>query len=193
MQAPALLSRPSSRWLRGLLAAGWLALFAVLLLAAWAGVVWLEQTGATATLRDRGGVGAAVALVFIHAAVAVSPAPGEAVALANSTIYGFGWGVVMNWTGWMIGAVVEFVLLRRVIQSLEIGPAKWMPGWLRRLPADHPLLLIAGRWVPCGGHFVNAAAAARATFARHVWCAAVGIFPVAVLFSALANGWRLVW
>jgi hypothetical protein len=61
------------------------------------------------------------------------------------------------------------------------------------LPADHPLFLIVGRWLPFGGHVVNAAAAARASFRRHLWCAAVSIVPVEVLFSALANGWRWLW
>jgi uncharacterized membrane protein YdjX (TVP38/TMEM64 family) len=192
MPAAALDSRPSPLWLRGLQAAFWLAVLAALVLATWAGVVWLEDAGVIAALRDRGGVGAAVALVFVHAAVAVSPAPGETIAIANSTIYGFGWGVLMNWTGWMIAAMVEFILLRRAFQSLAIDHARWTPGWMRRLPADHPLFLIAGRWVPFGGHVVNAAAAARATFPRHCWCAAVGIVPVAVLFSALANGWRFL-
>jgi uncharacterized membrane protein YdjX (TVP38/TMEM64 family) len=193
MQASALESRPSPLWLRSLYAALWVAAFVVLVLATWAGVVWLENAGLLSALRNRGGAGAAVALVFVHAAVAVSPAPGETVAIANSTIYGFGWGVVMNWTGWMIAAIVEFALLRGAIKSLAVEPGRWTPRWLRRLPADHPLFLIAGRWVPFGGHIVNAAAAARATFRRHLWCAAVSIIPVAVLFSGLANGWRWFW
>lgn len=193
MPTAALDSRPSPLWLRSLVAALWLAAFAALILATWAGVVWLEDAGVISALRSRGGAGAAVALVFIHAAVAVSPAPGEPVAIANSTIYGFGWGVLMNWTGWMIAAIVEFLLLRRAIQSLAAEQSRWTPRWLQRLPADHPLFLIAGRWIPFGGHVVNAAAAAKATFRRHVWCAAVGLIPVAVLFSALANGWRLFW
>ena len=193
MQTAALDSRPSPLWLRSLYAAFWLAVLVVLLLATWGGVVWLEDAGAISSLRERGGVGAAVALIFIHAAVAVSPAPGEAVALANSTIYGFGWGVLMNWAGWMIAAIVEFALLRPALRPLALEQSRWMPRWMRRLPADHPLFLIAGRWIPFGGHVVNAAAAARATFRRHLWCAAVSIVPVAVLFSALANGWRFFW
>jgi hypothetical protein len=91
----------------------------------------------------------------------------------------------------MIAAWVEFALLRRAVKSMAWDEsASWMPAWLRRMPADHPLFLIAGRWVPMGGHVVNFAGAARATFWRHTWCAAIGIVPVAVFFSALANGWR---
>ncbi len=180
-------------WLRrGLWALAWLALFVAVILATWAVVAWLEATGATEALQARGGASAAVALTLIHAAVAVSPAPGETVALANSAIYGFGWGVLMNWTGWMLAAVVEFFLMRRALHSFAGDDVnERMPRWLRRLQADHPAFLIAGRWVPFGGHVVNLAAAAKATFWRHCWCAAVSIVPVAILFSALANGWRL--
>jgi uncharacterized membrane protein YdjX (TVP38/TMEM64 family) len=170
----------------------WLAAFVAMILLTWWGVIWLEEAGVMSALRERGGAPAAVGLTLFHAAVAVSPAPGEPVAIANSTLYGFGWGVLMNWTGWMIAAVVEFGLLRRAVQSLAANNSStWAPRWLRRLPAGHPLFLIAGRWVPFGGHVVNAAAAAKATLWRHLWCAAIGIVPVAILFSALANGWRL--
>ncbi len=190
---PTTLDRPS-RWLRrGLLSLMWLALFAAVILGAWAVVAWLDARGVIAALQTRGGLAAAVALTLIHTAVAVSPAPGEAVALANSAIYGFGWGVVMNWTGWMLAAVVEFYLMRRTLRAFatDESATRWMPHWLRQFQADHPLFLIAGRWVPFGGHVVNLAAASKATFWRHCWCAAISIVPVAVLFSALANGWRI--
>jgi uncharacterized membrane protein YdjX (TVP38/TMEM64 family) len=168
--------------------------FVAALLLAWALVVWLERAGMISAVRERGGVLAPLVLVAIHAVVSVSPAPGETVAIANSAIYGFGWGVLMNWSGWMLGAVLEFALVRGAVKSLarrEIEPA--VPAWLRRLPAGHPLFLIAARWVPMGAHIVNISAAAKATLWRHVWCSAISIMPIAVLFSALANGWRLFW
>jgi uncharacterized membrane protein YdjX (TVP38/TMEM64 family) len=189
MQTSVAHSRPLLRLFAGL---AWIAAFAAMLGLTWLGVVWLEAAGIIGAIRTQGGAPGAVALTLFHAAVAVSPAPGEPVAIANSTIYGFGWGVLMNWTGWMLAAVVEFGLVRGAIRSLALEePPRWLPTWLRRLPADHPLFLIAGRWVPFGGQVVNIAAAAKATFRRHVWCAAVSILPVAILFSALANGWRL--
>ncbi len=158
----------------------------------WMLVLWLEQSGFTAAVRQRGGILAAAVLVVIHAVVAISPAPGEAVAIANSAIYGFGWGVVMNWSGWMIAAVFEFALLRRAVQWLSLESSlERAPRWLRRLPVGRPLFLIAGRWVPFGSLIVSAAAALKATFWRHMWCSAIGIVPVAIFFSAIANGWRL--
>jgi uncharacterized membrane protein YdjX (TVP38/TMEM64 family) len=172
-------------------AVGWLAALAAVVLVSWWVVVWLEGAGVMATLRERGGIWGAVGLTLFHAAVAVSPAPGEPVAIANSALYGFGWGVLMNWSGWMMAAMVEFGLLRRAAKSVTLGESSQGVSWLRKLPADHPLFLIAGRWVPFGGHLVNAAAAAKASFWRHCWCAAIGLVPVAILFSALANGWRV--
>lgn len=170
-----------------------LAVVGGLIFGSWWGVMWLEEAGIMSRVREHSGVRSAVALTLVHAAVSITPAPGEPIAIANSSIYGFGWGVLMNWSGWMIAAVVEFFLLRRAIRlfARDHAPA-WIPAWLRRLPAGHPLFLIAGRWVPFGCHIVNAAAAAKATFWRHVWCSAIGIIPVAVLFSALANGWRVL-
>ncbi len=172
----------------------WVGALIAVLAATWLLVVWLDKAGVTSTLRERGGVWGAIALVLVHAAVAISPAPGEPVALANSAMYGFGWGAAMNWAGWMLAAVVEFALLQRAVKTLTPEQsAKRLPYWLRRLPADHPAFLIAGRWIPFGGHVVNFAAAAKATFWRHVWCAALGLVPVALFFSALANGWRFFW
>jgi uncharacterized membrane protein YdjX (TVP38/TMEM64 family) len=184
-------STSSLRWFRAI---GWLAALAAVVLVSWWAVVWLEGAGVMAAARERGGIWGAVGLTLFHAAVAVSPAPGEPVALANSALYGFRWGVLMNWSGWMMAAMVEFGMLRRAAKSFSFGDSlRAAPKWLRKLPADHPLFLIAGRWIPFGGHLVNAAAAAKASFWRHCWCAAVGLAPVAILFSALANGWRIAW
>lgn len=151
---------------------------------------WLDACGGPQAFRDEYGLSAAVVLVPIHAVVAVSPLPGEAVAFANSLVYGFWFGSLFNWTGWMLAALMEYSLVRRAVKEFHSEAAfERLPQWLRRFPVAHPGFLIAGRWLPFGGHLVNCAAGAFAVgLWRHAWCSAIAIVPVAMLVAGLANG-----
>ena len=159
-------------------------------LLAWLLVWWLDAFGGPQAFRDRYGLSAAVVLVPIHGVVAVSPLPGEAVAFANSLVYGFWFGSLFNWIGWMLAALMEYALVRRAAQEFNSQETfERLPQWLRRFPVSHPAFLIAGRWLPFGGHVVNCAAGAFAVrFWRHAWCSAIAIVPVAMLVAGLANG-----
>ena len=160
------------------------------ILLAWLLVWLLDAFGGPQAFRDRYGLSAAVVLVLIHGVVAVSPLPGEAVAFANSLVYGFWFGSLFNWIGWMLAALMEYALVRRAAKEFNSQAAfERVPLWLRRFPVAHPAFLIAGRWLPFGGHLVNCAAGAFAVgLWRHAWCSAIAIVPVAMLVAGLANG-----
>jgi uncharacterized membrane protein YdjX (TVP38/TMEM64 family) len=148
-----------------------------------------EGDGLADRFADWGPV-AALVLIPLHALVAVSPVPGEAVAVANSMLFGFWWGSLSNWIGWMLAAMAEYWLVRGLTTDfVGSGREPRLPKWLKRLPISHPIYLIVVRWVPFGGHVVNVTAGAgRVDFMRHCWCSAVSIIPVAMLFAGLAAG-----
>lgn len=143
---------------------------------------------------DRFGFAALSLLVLIHAVVSVSPFPGEVVAVHNSMLLGFALGAACNWCGWMLAAAIQFGLVRRTARDVAPDPvvlARRIPAWLRKLPMDHPLFLIGGRWLPFGGHLVNTAAGVLSvSFRRHLWCSAISIIPVALLFAGIGHGWN---
>ena len=117
---------------------------------------------------------------------------GEVVAFGNSMLFGFNVGVVSNWAGWMLAAIIQYTLVRRAASDLELSDSRvWQraPAWLQRLPLGHPVFLICGRWLPFGSHLVNTTAGViPVPFHRHLWCAAVSILPIAVLVASLGSG-----
>ena len=164
--------------------------------AAWFVHDLIDFSGGSEALRQRLGMAAMPLLILVHALVSVSPFPGEVVAFGNSMLFGFGLGVVSNWSGWMIAAVIEYGLARRTAIDLGIRQTPtWRrpPAWLRAVPLHHPVFLICGRWLPFGAHLVNTTAGVLPVpFWRHVWCSAVSILPVATLVAALGSGAALV-
>ncbi len=152
-------------------------------------VMWIDAMGGVEGVRDRFGWYTAVILVPVQALVAVSPIPSEVVALPSSAIHGFTLGAILNWIAWMLAAMLQYALARRTAQDFDFdGALDRLPGWLRRYPVDHPAFLIGVRQLPWGAHVTNSAAGAfRVSLWRHIWCAAIGIVPGALLISALGN------
>ena len=156
--------------------------------------VWIAASGGPASLREHHGLLAAALLVPLQALVSLTPFPGEVVALTNGVVFGFGWGAFAIWSGWMLTAFLQYALVRRTANDLEFeATLDRLPAWLRRFPVDHPIFLIAARWLPYGAHLVNSAAGAfEVPRWRFTWCAAIGIGVGALAMSALANGWTLL-
>jgi uncharacterized membrane protein YdjX (TVP38/TMEM64 family) len=166
--------------LHGLLLAG---------LLAWLLLQGLEAVGGPEAVRARWGLGAAGLLVPVHAVVAVSPFPSEVIALAHGAIYGFALGWPLTWAGWLLGALLEYRLFRRIASDVDATGAGRLPGWLRRFPVEHPLFLICGRLVPFGNHAVNAlAGSVRVPFRRFAWASALAFVPFSALVAAIGSG-----
>lgn len=153
---------------------------------------YLGVIGGAETLRERWGLSALLPLIVVHGLVSVSPLPGEVVAFTNSMVFGFALGVVANWSGWMLGAIIEYRLVRKTTSDLrldQLSSRVRLPTWLKSLPVDHPVFLITSRWLPFGCHIANTAAGAAAVpLWRHTWCSAIGILPLAVLVAAAGSG-----
>lgn len=130
--------------------------------------------------------------VLLMAGVAVLPIPAEIPAMMNGVLFGPVIGVIVTWTGAMIGAVVSFELSRRFGRPLVekvisgraiskvdkvVSKASW-PGLLiaRFIPA---IAFTALNWG------IGLTACSRQRF---IWTTAVGIFPGAILFVASGEG-----
>jgi len=174
---------PGSRALLGLLAIS---------LLAWMAWVWLDIPEALAWAQSLHGPVPALLLVPLQTAVSLSfsPIPSDVVGIALCVVYGFAPGSLLVWFAWMLGAWIEYALVRRIATRLDESAArKRLPGWLRRLPVGHPAFLICGRWFPLGPHLVNGAAGASGIgLWRYTWTAALGIAPVALAVGAVATG-----
>lgn len=137
-------------------------------------------------------------LVPLQTAISLSfsPIPSDVVGIALCVVYGFARGSFLVWLAWMLGAWIEYGLVRRMARQIsqeeareEAAARRKLPSWLQRLPVDHPGFLICCRWFPLGPHLVNSAAgAAHVPLLRFSWTAAVGIAPVALLIGAVATG-----
>jgi uncharacterized membrane protein YdjX (TVP38/TMEM64 family) len=187
-----------------------LALLAVAALLLWAVLsglgfkpAWLELTPAQidAFIRAWGmwSVVGAMALMVLHSFV---PVPAEIIAVANGMLFGPFWGVVITWSGAMLGAVSAFaasrwlgrpVICRFVAMEHRAAIERWTvrPG---------SLLLL--RLIPIVSfNLVNfAAGLAGARWWDFLWTTALGILPLTVLSVVLGTrifdiawwGWILI-
>lgn len=159
---------------------------------AWLAWVLLDIPTALAWARSLHGPIPALLLIPLQTAISLSfsPIPSDVVGIALCVVYGFTRGSFFVWLAWMFGAWIEYGLVRRIANRVDEDAARAkLPGWLQKLPVDHPAFLICGRWFPLGPHLVNSAAgAARIPLWRYTWTAAVGIAPVAIAIAAVATG-----
>ncbi len=159
---------------------------------AWVAWAWLDIPSALAWARGLHGPVPALFLVPLQTAISLSlsPVPSDVVGIAICVVYGFTRGSLLVWMAWMLGAWIQYALVRRIANRVETDAKRsHLPSWMQRLPVEHPAFLICGRWVPLGPHLVNSAAgAAGIPLWRYTWTAAVGIAPVAILIGAIATG-----
>lgn len=151
------------------------------------GLAWM---GGPEAVRAHYGMGAAALLVPMQAVVSASPAPGEVVALAEVAIYGFWPGALLVWAGWMLAALLEYALFRRLAaDAAPLAGAQRLPRWLRRWPVHHPAFLGFARLLPFGNKVVNAVAgSAGVPLWRFCWPSALALVPGSLAFAALASG-----
>ncbi len=130
--------------------------------------------------------------VLLMAGVAILPIPAEIPAMMNGVLFGPVGGVIVTWTGAMIGAVVSFELSRRfgrplVEKVISAGAIVKVDKMVSK--ASWPGLLIV-RFIPAIAFTVlnwgiGLTACSRQRF---IWTTAVGILPGTILFVASGEG-----
>jgi len=191
IDSPALIPDEEPLWRRIVLARGVQMVVLALLTGglAWA---WTTSLGGVEVVRERFGVFAAIPLVLLQASITVTPFPDELIGFANSMIYGFAVGALLNWSAWMLGAYIEYAVARRSAYDFDFHPeriSEKLPTLMRRFPPEHPAYLILARQIPIGGHIVNSwAGAFKVSLWRFTWTAAIGLLPGSIAIAAAATG-----
>lgn len=144
------------------------------------------------------GIAAAVGLMVLHSFV---PFPAELVAIANGMIYGPLWGIVITWTGAMLGAFVAFGLSRAlgrpfVAKVLSKRGAKQLDDWVARHGSG---ALLFSRFLPViAFNLINyAAGLTQVSWWTFFWTTGLGILPLTALMVIMGDqadslSWR-VW
>lgn len=139
------------------------------------------------------GIVGSIALMVLHT---VLPFPAEIITLANGMVFGPFWGVIITWTGAMIGAFLGFGLSRMfgmpLIKTL-LPKRRWekLEEWSYKRSTVELLL---SRLIPLiSFNLINYAAGLTAvswwTFA---WTTALGILPMTVLMVLLGDRFMVI-
>lgn len=150
------------------------------------------------TIRAWGmwGVLASLGLMILHSFV---PFPAEFVALANGMVYGTVWGVVITWSGAMLGAALAFWLVRRLGRPFIahlVARKDWrtLDDWAAE---NGWQVIFVARFIPViAFNLINyAAGLSRLTWWQFLWTTGVGILPLTVLMVMMGGnlesfGWE---
>ena len=129
------------------------------------------------------GVVASIALMVVHSFV---PFPAEFVAVANGMLFGVVWGIVITWTGAMLGAFAAFGLARLLGRPFVAKVVRGKDNWRRidqwTVDQGWQVLLIS-RFIPViAFNLVNyAAGLTGVSWLTFAWTTALGILPATVL------------
>ncbi len=135
------------------------------------------------------GVAGSILLMILHNFI---PFPAEILAMANGMVYGPVWGVLITWTGAMLGAYLAFGLARWLGRPFVLG----MVAKRHRVAVDRWALqegsgaLLASRLVPViSFNLVNYAAGLTAiSWWTFTWATAFGILPLTILMVLVGHG-----
>ena len=156
------------------------------MLAWWYHAVGIAPTskGIEAEIRSWGNwaVAASIALMVAHSFV---PFPAEFVTLANGMLFGPVWGVVITWTGAMLGAALAFALTRWlgrpfVEAVLNERQRLGLDRWMRRQGVG---VLLFSRLMPLiSFNVINyAAGLTPISWWTFLWTTGLGILPITTL------------
>jgi uncharacterized membrane protein YdjX (TVP38/TMEM64 family) len=150
----------------------------------------LSADGAIQFIRSWGawGVVGSMGLMVLHAFI---PFPSEIITIANGMIYGKIWGIVITWTGAMLGAYAAFGLARLLARPFvqAILPAKqWdkLNVWTSKVTAVDLLL---SRLLPLiSFNLINyGSGLTPVSLWTFTWTTGLGMLPVTVLMVVLGD------
>jgi uncharacterized membrane protein YdjX (TVP38/TMEM64 family) len=134
------------------------------------------------------GVIGSIGLMVLHSVI---PFPSEVITIANGMIYGKLWGIVISWTGAMLGAFVAFGLARifgRPFVKSILPQKQWekLNRWSQRTAA---IDLLLSRLLPVVSfNLINyAAGLTPISLWTFTWTTALGMLPVTVLMVILGD------
>ena len=132
------------------------------------------------------GVAGSLLLMVLHSFV---PVPAEVIAVANGMCFGLAGGVVVTWSGAMLGAVLAFALARGLGRPIVCRiVAESRRAQIGQYAGSAGTLLIL-RLIPVVSfNLVNYAAGLAGTgWWTFLWTTALGILPMTILTAALGS------
>lgn len=142
------------------------------------------------SIRNSGpwGVFVSLGLMIIHSFI---PFPAEFVAIANGMIYGPFWGVVITWSGAMMGACVAFALAKKlgkpfVVKLLSLNQQQKLDDWIVHYGAGS---LFFSRFIPIiAFNLINyAAGLANVKWKTFLWTTGLGILPLTIIMVVVGD------
>ncbi|MBA4397172.1 MAG: hypothetical protein C0394_07305 [Syntrophus sp. (in: bacteria)] len=154
-------------------------------------ICWnLSADEAIRLIRSWGAWGAlgSIGLMILHSVI---PFPSEIITIANGMIYGKFWGVVISWTGAMLGAYVAFGLARlfgKPFVKAILPEKQWdkLDQWSKRTAV---IDLFLSRLLPIiSFNLINyAAGMTPVSLWTFTWTTGLGMLPVTVLMVVLGD------
>jgi uncharacterized membrane protein YdjX (TVP38/TMEM64 family) len=132
------------------------------------------------------GVAGSLMLMVLHSFV---PVPAEVIAVANGMCFGLVGGIIVTWSGAMLGALSAFAIARGLGRPLvRRAVAEQRRARIERYAGNAGTLLIL-RLIPVVSfNLVNYAAGLAGTgWWTFLWTTALGILPMTILTAALGS------
>ena len=134
------------------------------------------------------GVLVSLGLMIIHSFI---PFPAEFVAIANGMIYGPFWGVVITWSGAMMGACVAFSLAKKfgkpfVVKLLNQQQQHKLDDWTQHYGTGS---LLFSRFIPIiAFNLINyAAGLVNVKWWTFLWTTGLGILPLIIIMVVIGD------
>lgn len=150
----------------------------------------VQLLGGIEAIQDQYGYKSVVILFPAQVLLSVAPFPSEVIAAAAAVLLGFEIGAIHIWLAWILAGMLEYRLFRDAVRDLSASSSieKRVPAFLRRFPAESPVFLICGLWLPFGSHIVCGMAGAKEVdFIRFSICITIGYLPLSIFISGIAN------
>ena len=134
-----------------------------------------------------------IGLMIIHSFV---PFPAEFLTIANGMVFGTFWGIVITWSGAMLGAYASFGLTRVygrpfVAKKVNSSKLKKLDLWVQQQGA---ISLLLSRFIPLiSFNLINyGAGLTKISWWTFTWTTGIGILPITIIMVTIGNNYNML-
>jgi len=133
-----------------------------------------------------------IGLMIMHSFV---PFPAEFLTIANGMVFGPFWGVVITWSGAMLGAYASFGLTRLygrpfVAKKINSSKLKKLDHWVQQ---QGTISLLLSRLIPLiSFNLINyGAGLTKISWWTFTWTTGIGILPITIIMVTMGNNFNM--
>jgi uncharacterized membrane protein YdjX (TVP38/TMEM64 family) len=154
----------------------------------------INKTTIISFIRSLGAWGsvASIGLMIMHSFV---PFPAEFLTIANGMVFGPFWGVVITWSGAMLGAYASFGLTRLygrpfVAKKVNSSKLKKLDHWVQQ---QGTMSLLLSRFIPLiSFNLINyGAGLTKISWWTFTWTTGIGILPITIIMVTMGNNFNM--